>query len=52
MQGIKSVLINATENELKSKELPKLLNDLEQNKKPLKTVWPICKAATEFEKID
>ena len=22
------------------------------NKKPLKTVWPDCKAATKFEKID
>ena len=32
MQGIKSVLINATENELKRKGLPKLLSDLEQKK--------------------
>ena len=24
----------------------------EVNKKPLKTVWPDCKAATKFEKID
>ena len=23
-----------------------------QNKKPLKTVWPDCKVATKFEKID
>ena len=32
MQGIKSVLINATENELKHKGKPKLLSDLEQKK--------------------
>ena len=32
MQGIKSVLINATENELKRKGSPKLLSDLEQKK--------------------
>ena len=24
----------------------------DENKKPLKTVWPDCKAATKFEKID
>ena len=32
MQGIKSVLINATENELKRKGWPKLLSDLEQKR--------------------
>ena len=32
MQGIKSVLINATENELKCKGKPKLLSDLEEEK--------------------
>ena len=26
--------------------------NLIKNKKPLKTVWPDCKAATKFEKID
>ena len=30
MQGIKSVLINAAENEFKRRGLPKLLSDLEQ----------------------
>ena len=32
MQGIKSVLINVTENKLKRKRLPILLSDLEQKK--------------------
>ena len=32
MQGIKYVLINATENELKRKGEPKFLSDLEQEK--------------------
>ena len=32
MQGIKSVLINVTENELKPKGKPILLRDLEQKK--------------------
>ena len=32
MQGIKSVLINVTENKLKRKGKPKLLSDLEQKK--------------------
>ena len=32
MQGIKSVLINVTENELKRKGYSKLLSDLEQKK--------------------
>ena len=32
MQGIESVLINATENKLKRKDKPKLLSDLERKK--------------------
>ena len=32
MQGIKSVLINMTEDKLKRKGKPKLLSDLEQKK--------------------
>ena len=29
-----------------------ILMEQQQNKKPLKTVWPDCKAATKFEKVD